>query len=195
MRSIVELRQAGFADLVAALVQQIYQFRRSGSEFALHHRGREDMMFVDLELIRNIIRDYAPEERRKVFQELSPEERRDLLRDLPIEERLADLPPAERLQGLPRKNWWLVSVRNNGTASSDCQSIEASGSPRVPREVSPMPQPSSSVPPDQSPGPIIFSGRTILSNSSPLRKPSATHASRRVVPSVCAFLATLAALS
>jgi hypothetical protein len=44
-------------------------------------------------------------------------------------------------------------------------------------------------------GPIISSGRTRRSNSSPLSSCSATAASRKVVPSAWAFLAILAALS
>jgi len=43
--------------------------------------------------------------------------------------------------------------------------------------------------------PIICSGRTNLSKSSGVRKPSATAASFRLVPSAWAFFATFAALS
>ncbi len=45
------------------------------------------------------------------------------------------------------------------------------------------------------PGPIIFSGRTILSNSAGLRNPSSTAACLSVSCSLKAFFATLAALS
>ncbi len=44
-------------------------------------------------------------------------------------------------------------------------------------------------------GEIIFSGRTISSNFSPVRSPSSMTTSRRFFPSLWAFLATLAALS
>jgi len=47
----------------------------------------------------------------------------------------------------------------------------------------------------QSPGPIIFSGRTRASNSASSSRPSARAEALSVVPSACAFLATLAALS
>ena len=47
----------------------------------------------------------------------------------------------------------------------------------------------------QSDGPSIASGRTHSSNSSSLSRPSSTAACLRVVPSLCAFFATLAALS
>ena len=47
----------------------------------------------------------------------------------------------------------------------------------------------------QSAGPIIFSGRTRASNSASSSRPKASAAVFRVVPSACAFLATLAALS
>ncbi len=44
-------------------------------------------------------------------------------------------------------------------------------------------------------GPIMFSGRTHCANSASVRSPSSSAASFRVVPSACAFFATLAALS
>lgn len=44
-------------------------------------------------------------------------------------------------------------------------------------------------------GPIICSGRTIASNCSSVTKPSLTASSRRVVPFLCAVLATMVALS
>jgi hypothetical protein len=84
---IESLRQAGFDDLVVTMVQQIVQFHRRGAEFALHHRGTEVMMPV-LDILRDILRDLPPEERRR------------LLDDLPIQERLADVPAEQRLLGL-----------------------------------------------------------------------------------------------
>ena len=44
-------------------------------------------------------------------------------------------------------------------------------------------------------GPIIFSGRTNSSNSSAVTKPPPTASLRKVVPFLCAALATAAALS
>jgi hypothetical protein len=69
----VELRQAGYTDLLVFMVQQILEFERQGKEFAMKYAGAEDEMLEVLE---------------------------DLFASMPLERRLRCLTIEERLKGL-----------------------------------------------------------------------------------------------
>jgi hypothetical protein len=84
-----ELREAGYTELVIYMAQQIQQFQRLGTEFAMQHLGTEDELF---QVLRDLFAEMPVEQRLKM---LSPEER---LKGLTPEERLKGLSPEEMEQ-------------------------------------------------------------------------------------------------
>ena len=82
VRMFEDLRQAGHAEVVVFMVQQILEFERQGKEFAMKYAGAEDEMLQVLE---------------DAFASM-PLERR--LKCPTTEERLQGLSPEDRLKGM-----------------------------------------------------------------------------------------------
>jgi hypothetical protein len=77
-----QLIQAGYAELVVYVAQQIRQFRQQGEEFIMQHLGSKEEI---AQAWRNLLAQLSPEER---------------LEGLTVEQRLQGLAPEQRLQGL-----------------------------------------------------------------------------------------------
>ncbi len=94
------LQQAGYADLVIYVAQQIQQFQQEGVKFAMQHLGTEDEM---KKAIRDLFAAMPLEER---LAGLTPEQilqwqaMPDVLAAMPPEKRLAGLTPEQILRGL-----------------------------------------------------------------------------------------------
>ncbi len=100
----VELREAGYTDLLVFVVQQILEFERQGKEFAMKYAGAEDEMIEVLE---------------DLFASM-PLERR--LKCLTVEERLTGLSPEEHLMGLTPEELERLKVLLLQQTKSDDQS-------------------------------------------------------------------------